>query len=596
MPVAYLRCPTVSIGHLQELFKSKGCQVLLGVVAILVLLVMVLPSAMPGLNFFNAPKQGEGPVAKIGSKTITGADLSEQMEVAGKQMGVPQGAQQEAIMVAASIFDLVQRKAIETLVEERKVEVSEAAVLAYLDRELDREIKNTRQTFVQEGKLKADATDQQFIDLFKKERGMTPEEMKKQQVSQVETMLADAEQAKLVMNSAGRFLLLDNIQSTTELSDEELKATYETLSVKQIIFGDVNVPIEEREKKAEEALAEIRGGAKFEDVQKKHMPGDSGAPIEIRRDSVRTTPGLEPLAELKKGEVSDVLMQFGMPTIYYVVDVTQKVPEDFEKQKETYRTQVISQRAQTELEKQIKEIIEKRSEWNSPIVKGFYDYAAAQSDPNLMGNMAKTRDLMKEIEKTAISRIGVDESKFQAGDGWAQLLRFAAQSGYYNLMTEQEKSAMRAERLEAINGVLETTDDAMLRLEAYELLLAEGNQAEAVEQLVGAVEASVAFDEASIQVIEQVKSKVAAAEAQKKIDAETLKVVKDALTTWSTEKATFEKEQKELEAEEEKLRKEAEEERKRLEEEMKQEEAAGNAPANVPSNTPANSPATTGGP
>lgn len=585
----------MSIGHLQELFKSKGCQVLLGVVAIIVLLVMVLPSAMPGLNFFNAPQPGQAMVAKIGSKAITEADLTEQMRLAERQMGPSLGVQQEALKVAASVFDLVQRKAIETLVEERKVEVSEAAILAYLDRELEREIKNTRQAFIQEGKLKADATDQQFIELFKKERGMTPDEMKKQQVSQVETMLKDPEQAKLVMNSAGRFLLLDNIQSTMKVSDEELKATYDTLSVKQIVFGDLSQPIEEREKKAEEALKEIRGGAKFEDVQKKYMPEDAGAPIEIRRDSVRATPGLEPLAELKKGEVSDVLMQFGMPTIYYVVDVKQKLPADFEKQKETYRTQVIAQRAQSELEKQIKEVIEKRSEWYSPVVKGFYDYAAAQSDPSLMGNMTKTRDRMKEIEKIAISRIGVNETNFKPGDGWAQLLRFAAQSAYFNMLTPQEQSAMRTERLEAINGVLENTEYPMLRLEAYELLLAEGNQAEAVEQLVSAVGA-VAFDEAGTQVIEQVKSKVAAAEAQKKIDADSLKVVKDALANWNTEKAAFEKEQKELKAEEERLQREAEAERKRLEEEMKREEAAGNAPANAPSNTSANSPASTGGP
>ncbi|MBX3095795.1 MAG: SurA N-terminal domain-containing protein [Fimbriimonadaceae bacterium] len=585
----------MSIGRLQELFQSKGCQVLLGVVAIIILIVMVLPSAFPGMNGLlggGRPAPGSEFVVKVGSATVTGADLDDSIRQLSQQSEPDPSVQGQIQRTAGALYQVVQKNAMLVIANDRKVEVTPDTVRQYFKKAIAEEIETQRKTYITEGKLKADATDAQFNELFKKDRGSDPAAYLADNEKQLDEALKNPDQEKMVLENLMPNLVFENYKSTMEVSDEDLKATYDTFMLKQITFGDFDKPLEDRQKEAEAALAEIKAGAKFDDVMKKHNPEASAEPIEFGRNRLETTPGMEPIANLKKGEVSDVSAQFGMPTIFFVSDITQKIPEDFEKKKEDYRKEVIAQRAALKLQEDIKAYINgDRTQWGSDIYKGFYQYAELRSDPALMFNMGEMRTKMEEIEDLALTRTSIENpNDLKPGDHLAPLLRFAAQDAYYAMLSEQEKSAMRPERIETIQAVLETTDDAGMRIELYSLLLADGDKEMAVDQLVQAVDVSRNFDLVADQNISRIRETIAKAEADKTVDAETLKPVKDALTNWTKEKAEFLAEEAKLKEEQQKADAELEAERKALEEEMRQQESAQ-------SNSPAtNAPAPNSGP
>lgn len=564
----------MSIVQIQELFQKKGCQVVLGIVALFVMIGLLITGQCAGMN--NA---AQGPdtesIVTVDGNRLTYREyqslVDRQQEQASQQFGGFQLPQAYLLIQRPQILTgAVRLLAFQSMAKTKGVKVDEASVTAFLEMELDRQINLEKATLIKEGKLKKDADQAAFEKAFKDKFTRTPAEIKTEQVNQIkEQFKTNATEA---IRSQTPLMLMNQITAGIKISDEELKASFDNFSVEAMAFSKPDMPEDEREKKADEAKAALAGGKAWADVAKQMAITPETSTF--TRSEIEAQENVKSLLDLKAGQVSDVLMTPNGPTIYRVTKIEPKLPSDFEANKESLRRTLAQGRAADQLKKEADALIATdKVQWNDKAMKLLYDLGIALEDPKMQASAAERKSRMQAFEAEAVKLA----SGTEPGAGMAPQVRLIAQQVYWNDLTDQEKSTLRQDRIEALEDFFTYSEDSGFRLELYDLFMAEGDKENAAQQLAAAVDSGIGYDQMGQQQISEIRGKLFEAETNKKLEPEQLEVVKKALNTWAANKAEYDKEQTAIAEEQAKIDAEMEAERKKMEEEDK---AAGNTPAN----------------
>jgi len=571
----------LSIVQIQELFQKKGCQVVLGIVALFVMVGLLITGQCAGMTNAAQGPDTESIVTLDGNRLT----YSEYQSLVDRQ--AEQASQQFNGMQLPQAYLLIQRPqiltgavrllAFQSMAKAKGVKVDEASVTAFLEMELDRQINAEKATLIQEGKLKKDADQAAFEKAFKDKFTRTPAEIKTEQVNQIKTQFKN--NATEAIRSQTPLMLMNQITAGIKISDEELKASFDNFSVEAMAFSKPDMPEDEREKKAEEAKAALAGGKAWADVAKQMAITPETSTFS--RSEIEAQENVKPLLSLKAGQVSDVLMTPNGPTIYRVTKIENKLPSDFEANKESLRRTMAQGRAADQLKKEADALIASdKVKWNDKAMKLLYDLGIALEDPKMQSSAAERKSRMQAFEAEAVKLAGGTE----LGAGFAPQVRLIAQQMYWNDLTDQEKSTLRKDRIEALEDFFTYSEDSGFRLELYDLFMAESDKENAAQQLAAAVDSGIGYDAMGQQQISEIRGKLFEAESNKRLEPEQLEIVKKALNTWAANKAEFDKEQTAIAEEQAKIDAEMEAERKKMEEEDK---AAGNAPVNPAPTNPA---------
>jgi hypothetical protein len=555
----------VSILQLRQMFDKKGCQVLLGLVGIA--LAVGLLSTGTCMAGSGGPQTFDDlTVLTVAGRAVPYRELAKGVEEARRSR--PQTDPSTMFFSGIQALDsIITQASLTALAKTKGVTLTDAQAVKLFEDSMAGRLQEAKSQMIQQGILKPDADDAAFNEAFKKSQGVSVAEAVKSAVDDFAAAIKDPDRAFEARSSVLGLALREKYVADAPETLDDVKKSFETFKLVRIAFDDVSKPSEERRAQAEKALEELKGGAKFMDVLAKYTPKGSKEPLDLSRNTMEAEPTFKPLLELKPGQHSEIVDQFGTPVIFYVSAIEPGTPPDFEKNKDAFLKTYKERKANSRLQEDIKALKDPASiTWGDPALKLAYEVYSAMSGGTAPG---ERKDLLKRLAEESQTV----EAKTPLGQNLAELAGFAAFENYYMMLNPEEQVAARPERLERLRKALEGTEDINLRLLLYDTLLEEGQFEEAAAELKDAAGMVVGFGPMDVAMLGEVRSRLAAAEKNPKMQKEWLQGTRDELDRWAKERSVYEKEQKELEEERKKAEAELEkaeaEERAKLEAERK---------------------------
>lgn len=529
------------------MFEKKGCMVVTYILGALVLIGIAntgtCTSFLPWMQPAVQDNSQSTVVAQIGGQPVT-ADQVETQALVAKQ-GQPQIEPGYDFFLTSDALDqTLSRAAIEVLAKEKGIKVNDDVAKGLFDEEFPKMITSEKQRLVTEKKLKEGASDKEFEAAFKKETGgKTVEEIKNDRLMTFLARLKDPNEGPRLATEISALLLSQSYEKNLNLGLEDLKKSYDTYNVLRMTFADPKQTLEQRTEAAKKAIAEVKGGMKFEDALAKYNKGAPTIPLPYTAALIEREASLKPVASLKPGELSEPLVQGQTVAVYKLISLKQSLPSDFEKTKDTLLKNFKQERAGAAMQEDIKAMKDTKLVWKDPAVElAFKVYKAqregfsssAPADLN-----AKLLDLSKEATTTKPSTA--------FGERLMGLARYSAYEAYYNTLAPDKKEAANEERVEILQSVLDHNESNAIRLQLYETFVAMKNYEDAGAMLLDVAKYNTGTDEASVRATSDLRLRTDKAEKDGKIDKATIAAIRKEITRWEQDRIEEEKVKKEAE-------------------------------------------------
>lgn len=522
---------------------------------ITVWVVMVLSaigvSAAGFFGLFSARGQGQGEnpalaqeIFSVDGQPVTLGQLNAQIDGVRQQFGSISEPAFDFQFMAAAVRSLIDQSVMANMAAARGVAVNDELVLSMASDQLDQSINQFRATSISSGDLKADATEAEFQKFFEEKQGMSTKAAKEKVLDELKAALADSTRRPGVVNQYAQQALERSFYGSTQVTEDEVKKSYESLSYLTIAFDKQEMGLVERKAEAEKALAEIKAGADFLAVQKKYQTTPNTEPVKYSRSVIDDDPTLKPLASLKVGEVSNVLVEFGsIPRVYKLTTMKSELPADFETNKSMYTETFRRQKGANELSKAVEagrsaaKIV-----WKSPGYEAVYKVASATMD-----NKLSTDEVKKQL--TDIARNTKVSADDPAGTMPAILARYMAMESLDFHLTEAERKELASLKAEIINDVLLSTESISLRLSLVDTYFELGDDQSAVAMLQTAAEMNTGFEPINQNYFDQINEKLNKLQADKKVEETKANEIRAILVKWSQDKAEADELQKQTQSE-----------------------------------------------
>ncbi len=564
--------------------SNRGCQVIAWGVMFLCAIGLLYTGSCTSL--FHGGAQGDQApaqiVAVVAGNQITEKQINDVMTNLSR--GLPEGGDTDEPrlqfgIVSMALHQVVDEAVNAALAKQSGVAVTDDDVLKNVGAAFDQSVLVEKQKMIAAKQLKPDASDADFqAAILKMTGGKDLATIREQKMAEVRKALQDPKMRPNVIGSFVEKALLAKYESSVAVDDETLKRAFDQFVVRRLSFQKAGLTTEEQETQAEKALAEIQGGATFEAAMAKYAPGAPKEPTRLSRQAIVTSPDLKPLLDLKPGQTSAVVKEFGVPTIFQLVKVEPGVPKEFAQQKslfaQAYRQQMASQRIVDERRKLLDS---KAMEWKSPAYKLAYELS------DFMRTSAFGPQAKEKLKAFAEEAATLDDP---IGDQVTALARFTAFETYCGMLSPAEKEQEYETRVEVMSAVLEYKESYTVRLALADLLMAHKDGEQAIQHLQMAAETNRDFGPAAVKLCGDIQARLDKGVKAGVFTAEMAAPVRKELDRWHKDKAEDEKTQAEIKAEEAKAQKEAEEEiRKENEANLKQqaeEKASAHKAAKAP--------------
>jgi hypothetical protein len=392
-------------------------------------------------------------------------------------------------------------------------------------------IEQFRSEAVSRNDLAQDATESQFQEYFTKNVGKTTTVFKKELIAQVQKSLDDPTSRDAALLPAVRQAIFESYAATARVTDDEVKQSYVKYELLSMSFSDPEKSLEVRKSEADKTLAELNAGAKFETVMKRRDENAATDPLPYSKSFIEDNASLKPILDLKPGEHTGVIINFGEPQIFKLVAVKSDLPEDYETNKtvlnETYRRQ----KASTEASKALEEARNTaKIVWKSAGYEATYKVLRAFEIANITDDERK-KILLEVVNDTALTTDDL------AGQAVAANARYVAWNRAEGFMTEAEKKAALRTKEEVILGALTFSESSALRFELIAVYEALDDQAALADALKTAAEYNTGFEPENELVFAQINIKVGDLLDGGKITPEQAQAVRAHLLEWSKRKA-----------------------------------------------------------
>lgn len=583
----------MSITTVRTWLEKSGC-------ALFTVIALVIAFALGLMTFNRGDRTGpdgetELPIARVGDQSITLMQVDRLVAMARDQqvksmletaaMMGQEGSferftsDQEALFLAQGLVQAVQSAVIGDWARSLGATLDDAQVLQTLQGTLNELVQQQRAMLVASGELKADATPEEFAAKFQETNGVTPEQAVDQQLDLVRGQLENPDTAPTIRAQAAQLFVMESLRQTQAVTDEELKASFDTFTLKQIqIRADDDTP--NPAQKAEEIRASIEGGKPFEQAMRESSDafvaeGENIADqtLDYTRSNIDSAPALAPIKDLKPGEMSAVIAQPGGATIYKLIKMENKAPADLETNKTRYSAELATVKANGAFDTQLKERLEK-VEWESAGHKVLFDFITAQTDPIMA--VPSTPEARERYEGL-LTEAQTAQTEDLVGQRAATVAEFLIVQALWGGATPEQQDAMFDTRTMALQKMNEQIPSPDLLIELSRHLAAK-NDPEAAGALIQAAGANVTFGPQGTLLnatVGMVRDELA---AKNLLDEGDQAALKEELDRWSADKKTYDQEQAEMVRQRDQEMAELEAEMKAEEEKAKADEAAKNPP------------------
>lgn len=483
---------------------------------------------------------------------------------------------EKAQLYGEAVNGMVDQGAYAYLAQQMGADLSDNGIVNIVTKALDEDVTARREQAVQMKQLKANASEKEWDEAFKKQMGKTPAEYKKSTLDEIQKGLAEpAKRQDLVMRISPT-AVAQLLSAKYKLSDEDLRKGFEAVTYKRIQLKS-EVPGKSAQERADAALKAIKDGLKFETAIDRYSnelptPGKklNESTFSATGTDIDSDPQFTPLGPLKVGEVSGAVDYSEGKVIYKVVSRKPTLPTDFENQKETYRRQAVMKRVQAEVVKELDAVKDKPGNvvFDAPGYKVAYDYIRLTGGTNggKVIDPAKAKAVFEEA--TAVAEKNSDTTAQAAA--YVQY----AMLGYVQADPASTPDQLVKREIKASQTLLGFTFNFTVRMKLIDLLVKDKQNDEASRQLLQAARDIASFDANAMMQFQEVSNKRLELVSKKVLDPAVDKDLVAYQRRWITEKAESDK----IEAEK---RKQQEAEAKKLADEAKKAEEAKkkNAPA-----------------
>lgn len=585
----------MSISKAREVFEKPGCAISAGVFLAFIMGISMFGTCAPNPNQVQQSQQSAGPsVLKVGSTEISAAvfeaaterAIREQQaslqEQAGRFAAIDGFSLTDRILIRASTYNqLAEGSLVLSVAEDLGIKLDDATIAATLKSMLEKSIVQLRAQYVADKKLKPNATDAEFDQVFKGQVGQTLAEARTRQENEIKSNLAQPLGRYQLQVTAANQLVMERLGKDVVPTAADVEASFDTIRLKAIEFGPkpglTGTPTE----LATKAKAEIEKGEKFETVFARYSvaKGPDGKDAKLTetpfpRSVLDTIQELRSLTTLKPGMVSTPISFSGRTQIFQVAGIDRNLPADFKERSGFYREQFINQKAQARL----RDKIEEKKKANIIVWKDAGVDALIQS-VNLLNSLSPDAETSKKRVQEQLAKV---EGVTASGDVMAFAgAKYLLIDRLWGLTKPTDRATLRPQYLSAINDLLKNQESPQLRLMLVEQL-AEMKDPKAGEALLLASQANATFGPMAQSMNAQIFSYVDRLKKDKLITADQEQAINEAQQRWMTQKKDYDTALAKAKADEEAAQKRMEEERKKLEEERKK--AQSGAPkTDVPS-------------
>lgn len=523
-------------------------------------------------------------VAQIGEFKLTVG----QIEQAYQQQVMQELPPQQAVTFMGGVLrNQVGSGLILQIAKQRNVPLDDATIRKTLEGQRDRQLEEAklraRLQLMSSGRLKPDATDAEFEQLAA-EQGLNFASERQRMTDQIEQILKTPSMRESASTQAALEGLTAQLERGIQVSDADLRASFNDIEVKRILFKDREG--ETAMQQAEKVAQELKGGLGFDaavDRYSKDAPvaGKRLSESTIKQASRFWVSPLDVLRTMKAGETTKPLKVPEGVAIYRIVKVTPNLPNDFGTRNAQYRQELVKSRANEQIDKLIEQS-ESLIKWQSPVYEALYAFQKMQQDALQGGKTpADYRALQQKVE--AANPDDDPTRRVQA------LVRYGAFMAAYQLSSKAEQAKMEEERIDVLSTALNYVDNTAERLQLAELLADRKDKA-AFDNLMIAAERNVSeIQNVAESTATFEKANALAARLQKEglIDAEQMKQYEGVKKTWLDTKKAMDEELKRQAEEQKRL----EEEARKAEEDAKRQQNTTPRPRSESSPSPSPSPA-----
>jgi len=562
----------VDIVSIRKLMEKKGCQVFLGVIALLMILGMVfsMPFFTPGQE-----KQDVVALVTINGRKVGVEEFNDRVNANHDRLqgmsgrGTPDG---EYIVTGSTLVEFVSEAAVRQVAKEKSVVLNTETVKPMVEKMADEISRRQIAQMQMNGEIPLDATPAKIDEILKVRLiGKSLSEWKADLVNEILDVYNDAAKRPSVEPQLLMYGALEKFQAAEKYTEEDLKNSYTDLTFQIIRFNDLAKDISVREDDAIKALDEIKGGADFGATQKKYWPKstEQDRQVTLPRATVESQSDLKALLALKPGEVSEVINQNGSPALFKLTKAAPNLPKDFEKNKAELLKNAQQGRAQQKLQEAIEAAIDSAAlKFADAGLENLYASTRLLNDQEARSNQADFKTKVTEL----LDKVNTTDASIDAR--FNKLTRYKLTEELYSISTTAERIEMVDARLEAISGVLEEYEDPTLRLRAAQFLYEQKRYQDSHDFLLQVAQFNSDYDQMGESLYAQISQINGAGLKEKHYTQEQHDLVKAELDRWLTEKAEYQKQEAEAKAAADAAAKEEAERLKKEEAELKKAEEA----------------------
>lgn len=471
-------------------------------------------------------------VLSVNGTVVSMYDVNFQRDLLRDNFSVTSRPDSEFWHLSAVLVSLVTDNVIGTLAREKGVMVDDGTVLSLVGQQVDSYITSVRQTGVAFQELKPDAVESEFQEYFKKQNGVSTREFKDNQIARTQELLDDEHQRQSLINEYSRSALQQWFVANTEITDEEAEASYEQFEILTMMFLDQDLALDEREAKAEEALAELEAGADFVEVMKKYSENPVTEPGTLTRADIDRSEGLQVILDLEAGQHSEINYEFvGIPIIYKLVSVTKELPDDYEDTKDIHKDTLRQNQANQTFNDAVAEGRKTaKIKWSSKGHQTVYELTVA------LGNQELEQEPLKAYLRKLIAD-DVRDPQDPMGPSAAIYSRYVAMKSLDNISTVEERNDAAETFTLILIELLTITENVQLRLDLVELYERMELMDKATDVLREAARMNTGFLPINDTYYDEINRTLTRYETEGKIEEGLSAEILALLTKWSMDKA-----------------------------------------------------------
>lgn len=543
------------------------------------LVTMVMSFAGRGCGSQNGqagPTNGPKAIAAVGSYNVFEQQVQAQYDNALHSMGSPPRAKD-----AATYYGIFLSQQIDTgltLIEAQKksIPVTDADLRKNFTDQLEMQVMQEKIQLMQSGTLKG-SSDKDFEAAFQAKNHRSVAEYRKLAADAFNDSLKDPAAKASAIATFARTEVPKVLATRLKPTDEQLKDSYKTLTVKQVLMTGADV-----DGQVAKVQADLKSGTSFETVIDRYS---KDTPLRGKKLSSTEAPLLSdqlleenyaPLRTLKEGDISPVIKTPAGSVIYKIVKIKTDLPKDFDKNKDTLKTQLATKLAQAEFRKDIAELGKTTPiTWKDAGWHALYDYYQLVGDVNMKPDDKKVK--LKSI---------IDAAKKADHSQPASLAYYAAAEDLKVALGGKPDAEMEATLIEAIQSASEYASGPDLDLELADIYASKKDGANLTQALVKASQDNTDYSAAGQATFMAIQAKVASSATL--IPTEGKKAIADAQANWTQNHDEQQKEEADAAKQAAAEKKQADIEKKKFEAEQKAAKKADDAkkPADSGSKAP----------